>query len=163
MRKAAVFISLYLMAAMPMPANGQILPYGSAEIRDACSRAVPVDLPSDAVGYLHSSANAVVSLPKLSCIAVLFDKEFASTWDRISVNSQAEDGSYAVTASNRLLHPDEAPHYVLRQTPFDGSRWIPGVGIGVVRWEFELPEYRIEEGRYAEISKIPVHTRRSIG
>lgn len=146
MRKAAVFISLCLMAAMPMPANGQTLPYGSAEIRNACSSAIPMDLPSDAVSYLHSSANAVVSLPKLSCIAVLFDKEIASSMDRISVQTPAEDGSYFVTASIRPGRLGESPHYTFAQTPFDGSRWVPGVGIGFVRWEFESPFYRIEDG-----------------
>lgn len=122
MRKVAVFISLCLMAAMPMTANGQTLPYGSAEIRNVCSSAIPVDLPSDAVGYLHSSANAVVSLPKLSCIAVLFDKEIASSMDRISVQTPAEDDSYFVTASIRPGRPEESPRYGFGQTPFDGSR-----------------------------------------
>ncbi len=146
MQGHAIVTWMCLLAAASSPANGQPFAYGPDDIRRACSTPVAVDLPEEAVEFLHNSTNAVVSLPRLSCIAVLFDKEFANTWDRVIRLSQAEDGSYAVTASNRLLHPNEAPHYTIRQIPFDGSRWVPGVGIGVVRWEFESPEYRIEEG-----------------
>lgn len=146
MRGLTIATLVCLLTAASSPANGQPHAYGPDDIRRACSRPVAVDIPREAIDYLHDSANAVVSLPKLSCIALLFDKEFASTWDRTITQSQAEDGSYAVIASNRLLRPDEEPHYALQQIPFDGSRWVPGVGIGVVRWEFESPEYRIEEG-----------------
>ncbi len=140
--------AMFLGLLLTVPAGDLAAKYStSAEIRAACGTPVP-EVASDRLrAYLQGAAGAVTSMPKVSCIAVLF----GDSRDRILSFKPSADRSYFVTRTARGASRE--PAYEVGQTPVNFARRFAS-GWQIRRWEFENREFRIAPGRSLTFRRV---------
>ncbi len=120
---------------MSMPAGAAGFASG-AEIQAACAKPMPKVVSRELVAHLDSGRNALTSLPKISCAAVLF----GNTLDRVLTFEPAPGGAYFVTRTTRPGRT--AAVFEIGQTPVNFARRLRS-GWQIRRWEFDGPSFRI--------------------
>lgn len=140
--------ALLLGLLLAVPVDALAAKYSTADqIRVACSKPVPEVVSGRLRAHLQKSDGAVASMPKVSCIAVLF----GDSRDRILSFKPSADRSYFVT---RTMKPyRRQPAYEVGQTPVNFARKL-ATGWQIRRWEFENPEFRIAEGQSLAFRRI---------
>ncbi|NNG02870.1 MAG: hypothetical protein HKM95_02060 [Inquilinus sp.] len=154
MRRYSNVLILVVMMSIPTLALAQPHVDASVSIRDACNTALPTGLPTEAINHLRAGSNTVVSIPNVTCIAVLFEERYGGSLDRVVVFRAARDRSYFVAGTFRIGSRTDRPRYTFGPTSITQAVWAPGVGVDAVRWEFDVPEFRIDEGQKMTLRRV---------
>ncbi|MDJ0890249.1 MAG: hypothetical protein QNK18_03500 [Gammaproteobacteria bacterium] len=140
--------TLLLSLLVAVPVDAPAAKYSSAaQIRDACTKPVPEVVSDRLHKYLQESDGAVASMPKVTCIAILF----GDSRDRILSFKPSPDRSYFLTRTTKPSR--RQPAYEMSQTPVNFARKL-AAGWQIRRWEFENPEFRIAEGQSLAFRRV---------
>ena len=124
-----------LLCSMSMPAGASGFASG-AEIQAACAKPMPKVISKELAAHLGRGRNALSSLPKISCAAVLF----GDTRDRVLTFAPAPEGPYFVTRTTRKRRTADV--FEVGQTPVNFARRLRS-GWQIRRWEFDSPSFTI--------------------
>ncbi len=131
-----------------LPADGVAAGYSSGkEIAAACREPFPHVVSPELRAHLQAGIGAVASMPKVSCIAVLF----GDSRDSILSFMPAADGSYFATRTASGTR--SRPAYAVGQTPVNFARRL-GSGWQIRRWDFETREFKIAQGRTLTFRRV---------
>lgn len=138
--------AIYLICSMTMGANAGGYASGT-EIQSACAKPMPQVVTKELAAHLAKARNALSSLPKITCAAVLF----GDTRDRVLTFVPAPDKSYFVT---RTESPGrKRASFEMGQTPVNFARRLRG-GWQIRRWMFENAKFSISPKTVLKFRRI---------